>query len=160
MRGYFVLAGPRLPCRLVLGWPTPELPTYSLDPAFSRFPFSSPFQPLANINKMQSALLPQRRCSQSLSFTCGGKSSHPWSRYRVAVRSKMEEMPGRNIMRPLEPSRASQTSSGVSMSGCTVYAPQNFVCTSVQPHHGLVLGRLIQCSGPSRKNLFLTFLSL
>jgi hypothetical protein len=43
----------------------------------------------------------------------------------------MEEMPGRNIMRPLEPSRASQTSSGVSMSGCTVYAPQNFVCTSV-----------------------------
>jgi hypothetical protein len=27
------------------------------------------------------------------------------------------------------------------------------------PHHGLALGRLIQCSGPSRKNLFLTFLS-
>jgi hypothetical protein len=37
---------------------------------------------------------------------------------------------------------------------------KTFVCTSVQPHHGLVLGRLIQCCGPSRKNLFLTFLSL
>jgi hypothetical protein len=43
----------------------------------------------------------------------------------------MEGMRHGNIIRPLEPSRASQISSGVFISGCIVYAPQKFVCTGV-----------------------------